>query len=356
MGKTNDIDAIKGYIRTYDRHLISQTLNSLDFFTDPDIRVIRNLRETMDLNKMVVEDGIRPLNTDVLSAKGKRKWTRRQITPRYGMKIFSIIPEDVRETFMSAMLAPGAKREPFAAWAWQQEFAKMGEELNNNFYLSKYHNGPTAWSASATYDAGDLVYYKEVIYEATATTTAGESPESAAAKWKDVDNKVLMDGPGTIIAKEITASALTPVTTGTYDDTDAYDAYMEVWNSIPEARKRKGLRVFSSYDSVQDLTTNLNKKFGSGVGIANADIEEGKSFLLKGTGGRLRVQPVTWMGSSRRIIMTVKGNLVVGTDQVGDTSKVSKVVETLHGYDSVAKFMLSCQWADLEELTVNDQA
>lgn len=358
---TNDISAIKGFIEKHDKRLIRQMLNGLDIFTDlPGTR--RNVRTEVSLNKLVVDAGVRPLNTAIESPKGKRTWSKRKLVPHYGMKIFEINPDDLRPTFMSEMLAPNAKREPFAAWAWQREFEKIAEEINDNFYLSEFHNDPEDWDNGTAYDAGDLVYFDAadgkgaIVYEAAAGgTNAAESPSTHPAKWADVDNKVLCDGPGTVIANEITGASISPIATGAYDDTDAYDAYMTQWDAIPEARKKKKI-AYASFDSVGDLITHHNSKFGSGQGIPATDIEEGRSFTLKGTGGRLTVKPVTWMNSSRRIIMTDPMNLIPATDMTSDYNKVGKIVETLHGYKAIMKFMLTFQIADLEDLYVNDQA
>jgi hypothetical protein len=61
------------------------------------------------------------------------------------------------------------------------------------------------------------------------------------------------------------------------------------------------------------------------------------------------------MGSSQRIIMTQFDNLIVGTNLAGSPG-ITKTVDTLHGYKSVAKFLIGSQISDLENLYVNDQA
>jgi hypothetical protein len=167
---------------------------------------------------------------------------------------------------------------------------------------------------------------------------------------------VIFDGPGTILANEITATNLVPVVTGAYDDTNAYEAYMTQWNSLSEVHKNMRPTAFASFDSVQDLINDHNKTFGYGAGIGGVDIEEGKTFTLKGTGSRLKIKPVTWMGASRRIIMTKPGNWRLGIDSVSDKNSVGKVIENLHGYDAIMNFMLTFNFADLEVLFVNDQA
>jgi hypothetical protein len=355
VSPATDISALQGYITKYDKTLIYQMLNGLDFVKD--LAIIRNLREPRALPKMTVDEGVRRLNLDIEQAKGGRSWTERIITPQLGMKIIKMIPEEVRESFMSEMLDPNAKELPFAQWVWAREFEKIASELNDNFYLN---TRPTVvpFDAAATYAVGAHVLYKEVIYKqvSAGTTTAGESPESASAKWEDVDNKVLFEGPDAVIKKAISTEGLLAVGTGTFDEGDAYAYFKEMWGAVTEAHKNKGMVAHVSYDVQQDLAENINTLFGSGKGIGGVDIEEGNSFIMKNTGGRLRIVPHTWMGSSRRVIMTHPGNAVLGLNAASDSQKVGKVVETLHGYRAIVKFILAFQFRDLENLYVNDQA
>ncbi len=359
---TQDIEAIRGYIQEYGPDLIYDMLNGLDFVRDLPEGIIRNLRTERNLPKMVVDDGVRPHNTEVEDAKGKRTWTARKLTPRYFMKIFKVVVQEVRQSFMSEMLAPNAKREPMAAWQWAREFEKVAEELNNHFYLAKYHDDPIDWDAGTVYNAGDLVYFDEginrgsIVFECQATTVAGESPTSAAAKWADVDNKVLFDGPGTIIAAE-SGSGLTPFAGGSFNETDAYATIKAQWNDIPEADKNRGITAYMSVGAGEDLQENVNSLFGSGKGIGGVDVDiaAGQSFVLRNTAGRLRIKPCTWMGSSRRVIMTLPKNWKIGMDQFSDYNKVGKTVETLHGYKAIMSGMLTFNFSDLRVLWVNDQ-
>ena len=69
---TSDISAIQGYIRKADRQLMYDMLNGLDFMRDLAAGVRRRVREITDLNKLKVDEGIRPHNSDIENAKGKR--------------------------------------------------------------------------------------------------------------------------------------------------------------------------------------------------------------------------------------------------------------------------------------------
>lgn len=356
VSPASDISAIKGAIHKQDKQLINQMLNGLDIVKDLAVR--RGVRQPLDLNKMTVDSGARPLNIDIETAKGGRKWTKRTLTPKSGMKIIKMVPEELRDTFMDEMLDPNAKEVPFGQWVWAQEFSKLASEINDNFYFSKYHGGSLEdFSEATVYSPGDLVYFNEIIYKMidVADTTAGQSPTTHPAKWEDVDNKVICEGPDALIKTAIATEGLLTMTTGTFDDTDGYDYAHEIWGNIPEAHKNKGMVTYCSFDAAQDIATQQNLKFGSGVSIAGVDVEEGKPFFLRNSNKRNLIMPVTWMGGSRRLITTMKGNLVLGLNQVSDSNKVGKLVETLHGYRAIVKWMIGCQFRDLEVLYVNDQ-
>lgn len=351
-----DIEAIKNYIEVYDKKLINQMLNGLDVARD--LPVLRDVREPRHLKKMVVDAGARRLNTTIDKAKGGRKWSERILTPQGAMKIINIVPEDVRQSFMSAMLDPNAKDLPFAAWVWEQEFNKLASEINDNFYYSENPGTIPAFAAGTAYAENALVYFQDIVHKCIdpAGTTAGQSPETHPAKWRDVDNQVICDGPDHIIEAELTAgNLLVAGSGGAFNETDAYDAVMDMWDTIPEAHKNKRLVAHVSYDVQSDIAIHHNAKFGTGQGIGGVDIEQGKPFVLKGTGGRLTIVPHTWMVDSRRIMITMPGNAVLGMNQVGDASKVGKIVDTLHGYDAIVKWMIGFQFRDLEVLYVNDQ-
>ncbi|MFN3802177.1 hypothetical protein [Belliella pelovolcani] len=351
-----DIEAIRKYIEVADKKLINQMLNGLDIAKD--LPVLRDVREPRHLKKMVVDAGARRLNTSIKKAKGGRTFSERILTPQGAMKIIEIIPEEVRESFMSSQLDPNAKEIPFGQWVWQQEFAKIASEINDNFFYSVNPETIPAFSATATYAEGALVYFNDIVYEMIddVDTTAGQSPETHQAKWADVDNKVICDGPDKIIEEELTAgNLLISGSGGSFDKDSAYDAVMDLWDPIPEAHKNKRLVLLTSYDVQSDIAISQNKQFGTGVGVGSVDIEQGKPFVVKGTGGRLTVVPNTWMLGSRRLMATMAGNAVIGMNQTGDASKVGKVIENLHGYEAIVKWMIGFQFRDLEVLYVNDQ-
>lgn len=356
-GVASDVTAINNYAGKYSKQLIQQFLNSLDFVKDLNVR--RDVRSPLNLTKLSVNPGIRQLNTSIDKKKGpNRVYSGRVLTPKPGMKIIEIIPEELRSTFMSDMLAVNAKDIPFAQWVWQREFEKIAQELNDNFYNNAYES-VSAFDAAATYTAGDYVMFEEVIYKCVTNTSAGESPSSAAAKWEDSDALVIFDGPGTIIASEITGSNITPISTGAITNSNAVAQLKAMWRSAPVAHRNRGMIQFVSYNTFENYITDHNTRFGTGNAVSGNDLEEVNKYggvFLKESNRKCLIKPVTWMGTSGRVIQTFKDNLIVGMDQLSDTNKIGKTVETLHGYNSVVKFMLGFQIQDLECLYVNDQA
>lgn len=357
MSAASDATAIANYAGKYSKQLIQQFLNGLDFAKDLYVR--RDVRSPLNLTKLSVNAGIRQLNTGINSRKGSnRSYSGRTLTPRGGMKIIEIIPEDLRGTFMSDMLAVNAKEIPFAAWVWQREFEKLASEVNDNFYNSAYV-AAASFDAAATYTAGDHVLFEEVIYKCVSNTSAGESPTSAAAKWVDADAAVIFDGPGTIIASAITASDLTPISTGAITSSNAVAQLKAMWRSAPVAHRNRGMKMFVSYDVFENYITDHNTKFGTGNSVSGNDLNEVNKHggvFLKESNRKCLIKPATWMGSSGRVIMSLDNNLIVGTDALSDFNGIGKKVETLHGYNTIAKYMLGFQIQDLEALYVNDQA
>jgi hypothetical protein len=354
-----NIDQIQGYLAKNSKALIGRTLNGLSFFQDQTLGRMFDLRNEVILPKYQGAKGARQLNTDIKDPKSKGAWSKRTIVPRYGMKILRFVPNDYLGTYFSEFVGVNDKKVPFEAFVMDQEMKTLAAEINDNIYYSKYLTADAYDVAKADYVIGNHVVFGDnsIVYKAIATPGTAESPLTHAAKWEDADASVMMDGPGTIVAEEIAATNLIPFAGGTFDQTDGYDYILEQWGIIPEARKNSdmGMVAYASFGAAQDIATQSNTKFGSGTHIANNDIEEGVPFYLKGTNKRLLVIPSLWMGTSRRIIITKRKVLHFGTDLISDMNSIGKVIEDIHGYSTVSKWVLNSQFSDLEVVYVNNQ-
>jgi hypothetical protein len=355
---STEITAIAKWAGMYSKQFLSQMLNGLDLLKD--MSVDRQVsRHGKLLPKFKAQAGLRPLDTSVNARDGgEREWSGRKLFVYDAMKIFSIIPDDLISSFQSDMLAPGATQIPFAQWVWQKEMVKLSAEINDNSYLAEYAGDAALFNAASvyTFSASVPVYVKfgplRDIYKLLSTTTAGQSPDTHPAKWQKINASAIATGIGTIIAKEIAASALTPITTGAITNTNALTKVEQMYNAMTVPHKNKGGVIRVSPDVYRKYVEHERSVYGNTV--SSPEFGDGKKYVY-GTGKKWELRECTWMGASQRIIMTQFENIAFGTNLV-DMPGITKTVETLHGYDAVAKFLVGFEIADLENLYVNDQA
>ena len=350
----SDFSGIALHIGKNDARLINQALNDLEFIKQ--VRTIRNASlNGTGLQKMTVAKGIMPLDLTVEQREGtQRSFSGRKLMVYEGMKIIDIIPEEAMKTWMSDMLVPGAVEIPFAQWVWEQEFNKIKSEVNDNIYLSDYKGDAATWASGSIYTGGtDYVKYGSFgnIYKCVTTTTTGQSPDTHPAKWLLVNELVISKGWGKIIADEITASALTPLTTGALSSTNALDKVEIMYNGMTVAHRKLGGVIYLSHANFRNYLIHERATYGS---QATPDMANGVKTVYGDA--KWVIQPATWMGTSGRVIATQKDNLVFGTNMETDPGKVAKTIQTLHGYRSVVKWYQGCEIADIETLYVNDQA
>ena len=359
MGTTyTEVDAIAKWAGLYSKKMFSQMLNQLDIFKDLNVDRLVS-RHGKLLPKFMAQGGLRPLNTNITSnGPNQRKWSGRKLFVWDAMKIFNVKPDDLISSFQSDMLAPGAIQVPFAQWFWEKEMEKLASEVNDNFYLAESTEGALPFDNGAAYTfsatAPQYVTFGELedIYKLKATTTAGQTPLTHAAKWEKFNQKGICNGPGTIIAREITASKITPIVTGAITSSNALDKVELMYNSMTVPHRNKGGIVFMSPDVYRKYLDHERTKYGNTV--ASPDFGDGKKYVY-GTGKKWELKECSWMGSSQRIIMTQFENMTVGTNLQANPG-ITKSVENLHGTDSVSKFLLGFEISDLENFYCNDQA
>lgn len=354
---TNEITAIRGYAGQYATQIITSVVNGLDIAGD--VTVIRNLRSTRNLTKYKGNKGFRPNNTSIEEPKGKAgSFSNRKITPKTGMKIFHVIPEELRDTFLSEQLSPNAKEYPagFAQYFWGEQTNVLQAEINDNCYMSVDSDSIAAFDVARVYAVGENISFQDEFFKCLAPTTAGQSPTTHPAKWSDVNNASVAKGFGTIIAEEYAnLPAQNKIATGVINETNAYDKIRQFYLGIPVEYRKLGGFFYVSYDVYDAYMTHVQTKFQNGTSFTEAEKEENSGYIY-GSGRKWKLKPCTWMDNSRRIIATQKENLVMGTDLTSDFNSLGKVVETLHGYKGIMKLILCFQIVDLDCLFVNDQA
>lgn len=156
----------------------------------------------------------------------------------------------------------------------------------------------------------------------------------------------ICDGWGTTITDLITATDLTPVTGAAITTVNAVDQVELIADAAPSWMKERDAVMFCSWGTFEKYRTNYRASFGFSF-----DKRENGSYMIDGK--NMRLQPVDWMGTSQRLILTIPGNLVVGTD----LESVALAASMRRNIIEVRQMMaLGTQIADLEALVVNDQA
>ena len=158
----------------------------------------------------------------------------------------------------------------------------------------------------------------------------------------------ICDGWGTIIAAEIIAGGLTEVATGAITAANAVTKVEDVYEACPTWMKEKeeGIVVYCSYNILEKY-----KKHYRTLNAFGFKRDEKGQYALDGANAIL--MPVSFMGASQRLVATLRGNLVFGTDADGLTNHPTPHLNLLRNR---IMFASGCQIKDLDAMQVNDQA
>lgn len=359
-----DIAAIEGYAGKYYQKIIRKIMAKLDIATD--VKLLRNVTAPRNLWGFDATEGLRPLDYNVEDTnKSNGSFNVRKLVPEIAMRIIKIIPEELRDTFFSEVLSENATDLPseFAEYFWDQIVKTIYAELNNNSYFGVSPDSILSFNPATVYTAGQRMKFSAPgvegveYFEAVSTTTAGDTPVSASAKWKNVNNKCLAEGFGTIIAKEITANNLKNVTvTGAITVANALQKIDgDMWDAIPDEVKDAGVKIYMSKATYAKRVKALRALKDAGSSFSDSEYEDSKREILDSEGKGVIV-PVSWMRGSGRVIFTIDDNLVMGTNQLPGESPFGNFVKGLQHYRTIMKLILCFQICDLRYIYVNDIA
>lgn len=359
---TEDLNAIKYFGVNNQALLLSQLVFGLPYFTDPTIRQMPYLRKEENLPKYTATDGWRPLDENVNTTKGTQGvFSKRTIAPKTGMKILKVRPQQFKQTFMADYVGPNAKNipVPFAEYFWKAQNAQTATEITRNSFWGLDPATITEWLAGSAYAVGDIKTFTkdaevgEQYWECTVITSAGESPSTHPAKWKNVDNRCVAKGLGTILKAEYAGlPASQKIATGAHTDTNASAHAKQLWRSLPDELKSGPGKwvIYCSIATGEKYLDDVQTKHYNGVVT-----EEASMLVVRGSSKRCFIKPVEWMGSAPGMILTQEKNIVAGTDLSSDFATIGKMVDDLHGFHTIQKAVLAFQFADLEIVYLDDQ-
>jgi hypothetical protein len=356
---TNEISAIAAYQGAFAPNIIESIYNEMDILSD--LFVLSNLTAKRNLWSYRAKDGVRPLDLSIKRApegESYGKFGLRTIEPYTAMKYVEVIPAEFMDTFFAETLDENAKELPFAPAFWKEQAKKTGQEINDNFFYNRKPEDVLAYNAGTAYAVGNYMKFTDKnYYKCITITTAGQTPVTHPAKWEKANNECCFDGLGTIIKAERTAGSLADnvTATGAITSTNALTKIdNDMWKNIPQSVKKRGVKFWVSwdvYEKRQDALRDLYKTSGSVVPDNDGDM----SSTIIGSSKRGIVKPATWMGDSQMVVATIDRNLVLGTNRSSAINSFGERIPHFHGYDTIMKFIMTSQVAELEFLYINDQ-
>ena len=356
MAKDPNISGLLSYVGTNEAKLMKRLLNKLAIENDA-VMLDTDVKSKKNLHKIIVANGAKPYTGDFV-AKSDLSYVPRTITVEKAQRDLRIEPSKYRNTYFEFLRGRGENPKnmtiPFAQFTNEAIIDELAAEINNQ---SVYHGVGVAYFAAyaggTAYAVGDKITFtqdSELRYwECVTITTAGQSPDTHPAKWKWAGAKAICKGFGKMLAEEITASAITPVTTGVTTASNAYANSISVWRALPEVVKSTGGVLLMNYTNFEYLLDDYENKIAK-----NFEQVDGITYLAK-TDRKCIVKPWSPMAGANRIIATAPKNLVVGTDDAADMSSI-KIIEAMYHYDQGMSWMMGTQFRDLDALACNEQA
>ncbi len=309
---TPDTSALAAYAGKFENLLFSTLRARLTILND--LTVLPGIKNILNLTKLTVADGVRGYREDFDSSDSDLKYSGRALATTLLKRDIKINPLKYRSTWMSQAMKPGVNPTdiPFAAFVNNAIMEQIASEIQRGAYL------------------------------------AVKGDESTLAKS--------FDGPGTIIAAEIakevavSGSGIVPIATGAITNTNAVAKYEDMVASMSSDFVDAGFSVFSSIESARKYNYNYRELYGK-----YQEKDEAGNLIIDNTAGKVVIKPVSWMGTSGRLIATPKENLLAGVDALGDMDKIHTDLE-LEIIKYRVLFALGFQIRDLGAIRVNDQA
>lgn len=266
------------------------------------IQVRTNVTAPQPLTKLSAVGGPRPYRSQDDTTGNGVKYSDRVLTAHNSKWDHDFDPEEFRNTYLNA----GVMDQSFAQAA-NEQIAKeyLDSIIKNVLWLGVYN-------------------------------ASGSTPAAIATGW------------GTLIAAEITATNLTPVTTAAHTTSNAVANAEAVIEAVPAFMREseEGIILYCSYPFFDKYTKNYRTL--NGFGFSQSTLGD-----YRMDNKNVVIRPVGWLGTSSRLVATVANNLVFGTDV--ESIRVAASVRR-NIIESRPMMSAGCQIQDLDVLVVNDLA
>ncbi|HTF19354.1 MAG TPA: hypothetical protein VK658_14840 [Chryseolinea sp.] len=366
-----DVTAITAYADEHKRPLIATLVNGLDIAKD--ILVIPNVKNKIQLSKLSVGNGFRPYSSTT-EFKKSLTFTDRELSTKTGKRELLIDVKDFKNKHLAWRTSPGNRASKgfkdmdFAPFVWDQVIKGLQREINDETAYFGFDSSATpTFNPAATYTT--LLYVKftqnsvvEYFQNVSGgTTTAGESPDTAPAKWNNVTARAVVPGIKSYIDAAITGGFAVTTTGAITSNSTAIAAFKKLFRSMPVAYQNNGVVINCSFTDAQWLIDGMEDVTKYTMAEVGEMIQNGL-IPIPGTNYKGWAKPATWLGTSRRLIAqplapgTGMGtNLVMGTDLLSDANDI-KQIPALWNEEFGISLDLGFQIQDLDALRLGDQA
>lgn len=359
----NPILALHAYAGKYAKELMSKFYKELKLEAEG-IKVIPGVKNKITMPRLAVGRGLKPYTGIFASMNNQLKYSDRELGVERVQRDLSIDPEKYRTTYLSenqtGSAGSNADKEsqiPFAKFTFEKVMEENAEEVVDMLYWGVGKEAFLAFDAGTAYAAGDLVKFNATVngtaetqyFKCIVDTNAGESPATHEAKWDWAGNLAIAKGYNVKIQEAITDEGFNQIAdTGAINKDDAYDQFLEVFRILPERLRKKGVTMYCSANSKDDLLDAIENKV-----TKNYELIDGILYLPK-TDQKCKIQTVEWLGGSDRLLCTMPGNFVLGTDQLSDMNKLTSIPKH-YDLEYSLSFLIGLQIADLDVLAMNGQ-
>lgn len=278
-----DITALQQYAEKFQKGLIKIAVTDNEVFQKLD--VVAGIKDKFTMTTLRFQRLLRPYKRDWDPATDKVNLTPRTLRVEVGEVMLEEEPMAYRKTYLGHIMKKGVNP---ADHPFEKDFLE-------------------GISRQAASDFNDVTAFWGV------RNAAGSAPE-------DVN-----DGFFTIIDAEVTAGNISEakknlILTGAINSTNAVAKYKAFYRKACElnpALRGKKIKMRISHEGMDAYNDNYQEMNGSLP--YNTKFE--KTFL-EGSGQNCILEPLTGMGTSKRIILTTDWNMLVGTDLESDQERV----------------------------------
>lgn len=362
-----DFLALSNYAFNFEKQLMGKLYAELNLTADG-IRVMQNIKVPTKLPRLAVGKGLKPYTGNFAPMDKQFVYSDREISVERAQRDIALDPEQYRQTYLTqadaaAMNAgsSNANKEaqiPFAAFMWNEFMKENAQEILQMFYHGKGKAAFSAYSSGTAYTVGSLITFSQTVngftetqyYKCITATSTGQSPATHPAKWEWAGNLAITKGIGSKLADAISTEGFNKIaTTGALTIADAYAQFTSVFRLQNEIVQRQGVTMYCSQNSYQILLDSIEQN-----STKNYELINGIAYLPK-TDNKAIIKPVNWLAGSNRILCTPANNFVLGTDKLSDLNQLTTIKQH-YSLETSLSFVIGTQIADLDVLTVNDQA